>query len=59
MRIKYLWQQWHYKPEYDIEDFTRANGMEDYNPRTVIKLLMALYPLWLQENRPEYYDELD
>lgn len=59
MRIKYLGTQWHYKPEYDIEDFARVNCMEEYNPRIVLKLMKALYPLWLEENRPDYYDELD
>lgn len=54
MKIKYLDQIWHYKPEYDIEDFARVNDMGDYKPETVIKLMKALYPLWLEENRPEY-----
>ena len=54
MKIKYLWQTRHYKPEYDISDFARVNCMEDYNPVTVLKLMKALYPLWLEENRPEY-----
>jgi len=49
--------KWYYKPEYDIEDFARVNCMEDYNPRTVLKLMRALYALWLEENRPDYYSE--
>ena len=49
---------WNYKPEYDIEDFARVNSMEDYNPRTVLKLMSKLYNLWLEENRPEYSDFL-
>ena len=57
MKIKYLDQYWHYKPEYDIQDFTRVNCMEDYNPITVLKLMKALYPLWLQENWSEYVDD--
>ena len=58
MKIKYLWQYRHYKPEYDIQDFTRVNEMEDYNPITVLKLMKALYPIWLNENRPEYTEEI-
>jgi hypothetical protein len=57
MKIKYLWNRWYFKPEYDIDDFARANAMEDYNPRTVLKLMKALYSLWLEENRPEYYTD--
>ena len=57
MKIKYLWNRWYFKPEYDIDDFARANSMEDYNPRTVLKLMKALYSLWLEENRPEYYTD--
>lgn len=57
MKLTYLWSVWHYKPEYDIQDFTRVNCMEDYNPVTVIKLMKALYPIWLNENWPEYCEE--
>lgn len=57
MKIKFMDQQWYYKPEYDIDDFARVNCMEDYNPITVLKLMKALYPLWLEENRPEYYED--
>lgn len=59
MKIKYLWQTRHYKPEYDISDFARVNCMEDYNPVTVLKLMKALYPLWLQENYPELFNIYD
>lgn len=59
MKIKYLNQYWNYKPEYDIEDMARVNGLEEYNPVTVLKLMRALYPLWLNENRPEFCEELD
>lgn len=58
MKLTYLWQTRHYKPEYDIADFTRANSMEDYNPVTVLKLMKALYPIRLNENRPEYMEEI-
>lgn len=54
MKLTYLGTKWNYKPEYDIDDFTRVNEMEDYNPRTVLKLMKALYSLRLDENRPEY-----
>lgn len=50
---------WYYKPEYDIQDFARVNCMEDYNPRTVLKLMSRLYNYWLTENRPEYSEDLD
>lgn len=56
MKIKYLDQTWYYKPEYTPEDFARANSMEDYNPITVLKLMLAIYPLWLEENYCEYYE---
>jgi hypothetical protein len=59
MKIKYLNQYRHYKPEYDISDFARVNCMEDYNPYTILKLMKALYPLWLNENRPEYNEVLE
>lgn len=58
MKLTYLWQQRHYKPEYDIVDFARVNSMEDYNPITVLKLMKALYPIRLNENRPEYMEEI-
>lgn len=57
MKITYLWTKWNYKPEYDIQDFARVNCMDDYNPKTVLKLMKALYPLWLLENWPEYYED--
>lgn len=50
-------QYWYYKPEYDYKDFTRVNCMEDYNPTTVIKLMIKLYSVWMQENWPDYYQE--
>ena len=56
MKLTYLWTKRNYKPEYDIDDFARVNEMDDYNPRTVLKLMKALYSLWLDENRPEYAD---
>lgn len=56
MKLTYLWTKRNYNPRYDIDDFARVNSMEDYNPRTVIKLMRALYSLWLEENRPEYAD---
>ena len=59
MKIKYLDQYWHYKPEYDIADFARVNCMEDYNPITVLKLMKALYPLFLQENYPDLFNVYD
>ena len=57
MKIKYLGTDYYYKPEYDISDFVRVNCIEEYRPQTILKILKALYPLWLQENRPEYYEE--
>ena len=54
MRLTYLWTKWYYDPKYDLDDFARVNSMEDYNPITVIKLMRALYPLWIEENYPEY-----
>ena len=59
MRLTYLWQTWHYKPEYDISDFVRCNNIEQYDPFKIVKLMKKLYPLWIQENRPEYDEVLD
>lgn len=59
MRLTYLWQVRHYKPEYDISDFIRVNSIEDYSPFKVIKLMKALYPIRLNENRPEYNEILE
>lgn len=59
MKIKYLDQYWHYKPEYDIADFVRCNCIESYKPQSILKLMKALYPLWLNENWPEYCEELE
>jgi hypothetical protein len=59
MKIKYLGTVYHYKPEYDIDDFIRVNCIEDYKPQTVIKLMRALYPIRLQENYPEYFNIYD
>lgn len=59
MKLTYLWQSWHYKPEYDIEDFRRVNCLEDYSPFKIIKLMKALYPIRLNENRPEYNEVLE
>lgn len=59
MRLTYLWQTWYYKPEFDIQDFARKNNLEEYSPFTVVKLMKALYPLWINENRPEYDEVLD
>lgn len=56
MKLKYLEQYWYYKPEYDIQEFARANFLDEYRPETVLKLMKSLYPLWLHENRPEYCD---
>ena len=57
MKIKYLDQYWHYKPEYDIAEFVRINCIEEYRPQTIIKIMKALYPLWIQENRPEFCED--
>lgn len=58
MKLVYLWQTRHYKPEYDIEDFRRVNCMEDIDPIKILKIMKALYPLWLRENRPEYMEDI-
>ena len=57
MKLTYLWQTRNYKPEYEPDDFARVNGMEDYNPVTVLKLMVKLYSLWCQENWPDYYSD--
>lgn len=59
MKIKYLWTQYRYKPEYDMADFIRVNCIENYKPTTIIKLMRALYPIFLQENYPEYFNVYD
>ena len=58
MKLTYLWQKRYYKPEYDIADFRRVNNLEDYDPRKILKIMMALYPIWLEENRPEYMEDI-
>ena len=45
--------------EYDIADFVRVNCIENYSPFTVIKLMKALYPIRINENRPEYNEVLE
>jgi hypothetical protein len=57
MKLTYLDQKWYYKPEYDIADFTRVNCIEDYDPTKVLKLMVKLYSIRCQENRPEYYSD--
>ena len=57
MKLKYLWTAYNYKPEYDIADFVRVNCIENYKPQTILKIMKALYPLWIQENWPEYCEE--
>lgn len=59
MKLTYLWQVRHYKPEYDIEDFRRVNCLEDIDPRKILKIMKALYPLWLQENYPDLFNIYD
>ena len=57
MKLTYLNQKWNYKPEYDIADFTRVNCIEDYDPTKILKLMVKLYSIRCQENRPEYYSD--
>lgn len=59
MKIKYLDQYWHYKPEYWIDDFVRVNCLEDYDPRKIVKMMVKLYAYWCNEQRPEYYNVYD
>lgn len=58
MKLTYLWQKRHYKPEYDIEDFRRVNNLEDIDPRKILKIMQALYPIWLRENRPDLMEDI-
>lgn len=55
MRYEYLGTKYYYKPKYDIVDFARANDL-DYEPKQLIKIMRALYSLWLEENYWEYID---
>lgn len=57
MKIKYLDQYWHYKPEYDLQDFARVNELGEYEPDKILKIMVRLYSLWVQENRPEFYSD--
>ena len=58
MKLTYLWQKRYYKPEYDIEDFRRVNNLEDIDPRKILKIMQALYPIWLRENRPDLMEDV-
>lgn len=55
MKYEYLGVKYYYKPKYDIVDFARVNDL-DYEPRQLIKLMKALYNVWIETNRPEYCD---
>ena len=52
MKIKYLDQTWHYKPEYQLEDFIRVNELDEYSQEKLLKIMVKLYALYLDENYP-------
>lgn len=56
MKLTYLWTQYSYKPEYQIWDFIRVNCLEDYDIRKVLKIMVKLYALYMDENYPWYFN---
>ncbi len=54
MRLTYLWQKWYYKPEYQLADFVRINGLENYDISKVLKIMAKLYVISLDEDYPWY-----
>lgn len=56
MQIKYLWQRWYYKPEYQVWDFIRVNNLENYDIGKVLKIMVRLYALCMDENYPWYFN---
>ena len=56
MKIKFMDIIWNYKPEYHLEDFARVNEMDDYNPEKLLKIMVKLYALYLDENYPWHFN---
>lgn len=54
MRIKYLGREYYYKPEYQLADFIRVNQLEWYDISKVLKIMVKLYVLSLDEDYPWY-----
>lgn len=52
MKLNYLDRKWYYKPEYDLDDFVRVNELSWMRTSTVIKIMVKLYALYMDENYP-------
>ena len=52
MKLNYLDRKWYYKPEYDLDDFVRVNELSRMRASTVIKIMVKLYALYMDENYP-------
>jgi hypothetical protein len=52
MKLNYLWTNYYYKPEYDLEDFVRVNELDWMRESTVVKIMVKLYALYMDENYP-------
>ena len=52
MKLNYLWTNYYYKPEYDLEDFVRVNELGWMRESTVVKIMVKLYALYMDENYP-------
>ena len=56
MKLTYLDQKWSYKPEYQPEDFIRANNLEGYDMSKILKIMTKLYAIYMDENYPWYFN---
>lgn len=50
MKLTYLDTKWNYRPEYQLEDFIRVNELENYDTTKLIKIMVKLYELYMEEN---------
>ena len=50
MRIKYLDRTWYYEPKYQLDDFIRVNELENYDTPKLIKIMVKLYEILMEEN---------
>ena len=56
MKLTYLWTAYHYKPEYQLDDFIRVNELNGYNTSVVLKIMVKLYAMYMDENYPGYFN---
>lgn len=56
MKLTYLDRKWYYKPEYQLDDFIRVNGLEWVSLDKVLKIMVKLYALSLDEDYPWHFN---